>query len=49
MIGQVVSRKNTVNGIVYREDAAILAWETGNELLCPSGSRNRSRVMSLSP
>ena len=25
-------RKNTINGIVYKDDVTILAWQTGNEL-----------------
>lgn len=28
----IVTRVNTVNGIAYRDDPTILAWETGNEL-----------------
>ncbi|KAI9102505.1 glycoside hydrolase superfamily [Phlyctochytrium arcticum] len=28
----VLNRKNTVTGIRYRDDPAILAWQTGNEL-----------------
>jgi len=31
----VVNRVNTVTGVRYRDDKAILAWETGNELHCP--------------
>lgn len=31
----VVTRVNTVTGVPYREDKAILAWETGNETQCP--------------
>jgi hypothetical protein len=31
----VINRVNTVTGIRYRDDKAILAWETGNELHCP--------------
>jgi len=31
----VLMRKNTLTGITYREDKAILAWETGNELYSP--------------
>ncbi len=31
----VVNRENTVSGIKYKDDKAILCWETGNELLCP--------------
>ncbi len=31
----VLNRVNTVTGIRYRDDKAILAWETGNELRSP--------------
>ncbi|HRR55437.1 MAG TPA: cellulase family glycosylhydrolase [Acidobacteriota bacterium] len=31
----VVNRVNTVTGIPYRQEKAILAWETGNETQCP--------------
>ncbi len=31
----VLSRVNTVTGVCYRDDKAILAWETGNELHAP--------------
>jgi hypothetical protein len=31
----VVQRVNTVTGVRYRDDKAILAWETGNELHSP--------------
>lgn len=30
-----INRKNTVTGIRYKDDKAILCWETGNELVCP--------------
>lgn len=32
IIDRLTSRKNTINGLVYSEDATILAWETGNEM-----------------
>jgi mannan endo-1,4-beta-mannosidase len=32
----IVERKNTVTGIAYRDEPAILAWELGNELRNPS-------------
>ncbi|MGE5296083.1 MAG: hypothetical protein ACM3VT_14770, partial [Solirubrobacterales bacterium] len=35
-ITYVLNRKNTVTGVVYRDDKAILAWETGNELKSPA-------------
>ncbi len=35
-IKMLLSRKNTVTGITYRDEPAILAWELGNELRNPS-------------
>jgi hypothetical protein len=34
-IGFVINRTNTYNGVAYKNDKAILAWETGNELVAP--------------
>ena len=34
-IAHVVNRVNVYTGVVYKDDKAILAWETGNELECP--------------
>ena len=34
-IAFVINRVNTVTGIPYKEDKAILAWETANESHCP--------------
>lgn len=34
-IDHVINRTNTYTGVKYRDDKAILAWETGNELICP--------------
>lgn len=31
----VIHRTNTCTGIPYKEDKAVLAWETGNELVAP--------------
>src|SRR5688572_715230 len=33
----VVNRTNTVTGVKYKDDKAILCWETGNELTSPIG------------
>jgi mannan endo-1,4-beta-mannosidase len=35
-IRHVVTRKNTLTGVRYCDDRAILCWETGNELQSPS-------------
>jgi hypothetical protein len=35
IVASVINRTNSVTGIKYRDDKAILAWETGNELNCP--------------
>lgn len=34
-IAFVINRVNTITGIPYKEDKAILAWETANESHCP--------------
>jgi len=31
----IVNRKNTFTGVLYKDDKALLGWETGNELECP--------------
>lgn len=33
MVAQVLGRTNTLTGVPYRDDPAILAWQTGNELV----------------
>lgn len=35
IVTTVVNRKNTITGVRYRDDKAILGWETGNELKAP--------------
>ncbi len=34
-VNYVLNRKNTFTGVEYKNDKAILGWETGNELQCP--------------
>ncbi len=34
-IHYVLNRRNTITGTLYKDDPAVLAWETGNELACP--------------
>lgn len=31
----IINRVNTRTGVPYKQDKAILGWETGNELVCP--------------
>lgn len=31
----IVNRRNSYTGTLYKEDKALLGWETGNELVCP--------------
>jgi mannan endo-1,4-beta-mannosidase len=33
-VAHLVARKNTVNGVVYKDDPTIFAWELGNEPRC---------------
>jgi mannan endo-1,4-beta-mannosidase len=35
IVSYVINRTNSVTSVKYRDDKAILAWETGNELVCP--------------
>jgi mannan endo-1,4-beta-mannosidase len=35
IVSFVINRTNSVTGIKYRDDKAVFAWETGNELVCP--------------
>lgn len=34
-IAHTLNRTNTITGVRYADDPAILCWETGNELACP--------------
>lgn len=34
-IKHTLTRTNTITGVSYAEDKAIMCWETGNELTCP--------------
>jgi len=45
----VLNRVNTVTGVRYRDDKAILAWETGNELKSPAAwvSQIAAHIKSL--
>lgn len=49
IITYVLTRKNTVTGVTYRDDKAILAWETGNELKSPAAwvSQIAAHIKSL--
>jgi mannan endo-1,4-beta-mannosidase len=35
IVNFVINRTNSVTGVKYRDDKAVFAWETGNELVCP--------------
>jgi mannan endo-1,4-beta-mannosidase len=35
VVNFVINRTNSVTGVKYRDDKAVFAWETGNELVCP--------------
>jgi len=35
IVSFVINRTNSATGVKYRDDKAVLAWETGNELVCP--------------
>jgi hypothetical protein len=50
-VNYVINRKNTYTGTLYKDDKAIMAWETGNELYNPySWSKEISAyIKSLDP
>ncbi len=39
-ISFVLNRKNTYTGVMYKDDKAVLGWETGNELEAPFSWQN---------
>jgi hypothetical protein len=39
-IGFLLNRKNTFTGVLYKNDKAVLGWETGNELHAPYAWQN---------
>ncbi|MCG8369110.1 MAG: hypothetical protein MJA32_01200 [Proteobacteria bacterium] len=52
LIRRVVTRRNTVTGRFYHEEKAILAWETGNELMLSTPEfvrRTAAHIRSLAP
>ncbi len=51
IVSFVINRRNTITGVTYRDDKAILAWETGNELKGPEDwtLRAASYIKSLDP
>ncbi len=51
IITLVINRVNTVTGVRYRDDKAILAWETGNELHSPPAWTRQivAHIESLDP
>ncbi len=50
-VGHLVTRTNTVTGVPYADDPALLAWETGNELDAPQAwtARIASLIKDLDP
>ena len=42
IVNSVINRTNTVTGVKYCDDKAVLAWETGNELVCPHEWTNKA-------
>ena len=44
LLRYVLNRRNTVNGILYKDDPAILAWQMGNEFNVYYGDRKLSEA-----
>ncbi|WP_425400768.1 hypothetical protein [Aeoliella sp.] len=47
----IINRRNTVTGVLYRDDPTILGWETGNELDAPPEwtAKTAALIKSLDP
>lgn len=45
-VQQLLERRNTANGRLYKEDPTILAWELGNEFRCPEVRDGRDLLLS---
>lgn len=43
-VARIVSRRNSVTGILYRDDPTILGYELMNEAQCPTGRDNERRA-----
>jgi mannan endo-1,4-beta-mannosidase len=39
LVSFILNRRNTVNGVLYKEDPTILAWQLGNEFCSYAGDR----------
>lgn len=41
-INAVLTRRNSITGIAYKDDPTIMAWELMNEIRCPSDQSGNS-------